>query len=90
VGCKWRQDANGDDRTDIIRGTAPLTESAFALQVDSAEAQAAFETSPRMDVMLMLRRFGAWLLGSIAIVWLGVWVWRRFGLARIAHSPSSD
>ena len=63
-----------------------LTESAFGLEVDSAEVQAAAaETSSRFDVMRLLRRFGAWLLGTIAVLWLGVWVWRRHGRRWLAR-----
>lgn len=67
-----------------------LTESAFGLVADSADTQAAAtETSPRFDVVRVLRRFGAWLSASIAAAWLGVWVWRRHGRRWFARWESS-
>ena len=67
-----------------------LTESAFGLEVDSVEAQpAAAETSSRFDVVWLLRRFGSWLAGAIAVVWLGVWMWRRHGRRWLARWESA-
>ena len=55
-------------------------ESPFALAVDSAGAEAGSgETSARVDLLGLLRRYGLWLLGFVALVWINVRIWRRHG-----------
>jgi hypothetical protein len=57
-----------------------IAASPFALAVDSAESEAtSAEASPRIDLVGILRRYGIWVLGLVAVVWVGVRIWRRHG-----------
>jgi len=57
-----------------------VTEAAFELAVDSAEAEAAAsDAAPHVDLIGLLRRFGPWLLALVAVVWIAGRVWRRHG-----------
>jgi hypothetical protein len=56
-----------------------VTDAAFELAVDSTEAEAAGDTSTRVDLVGLLRRFGPWLLALVAVVWIGARMWRRYG-----------
>ena len=62
-----------------------VTEIAFELAVDSAEAEAtAGEATSRVDLLGLLRRFGPWLLALVAVIWFGARIWRRHGARWIA------
>ena len=74
-------------------------ESPFALAVDSAESAAVSgEVPPSVDLLGLLRRYGVWVLGLTALVWMGVRMWRRYGppwmreweAARIAKAESEE
>lgn len=76
-----------------------VTESAFGLPVDSAEADVPGpDASRRIDLFGLLRRFGLWIVGSFVAAWLGVRMWRRHGerwlaqwkTARAARAESED
>jgi len=62
-----------------------VVEAPFELAVDSAEAEvAAGEATSRVDLLGLLRRYGPWLLALVAVVWIGVRIWRRHGARWIA------
>ena len=68
----------------------PLAESAFALPVDSAEAQAAgIDSAPSIDVIGLLRRFGPLALGLIVAVWFAARIWRRHGARWMAEREAA-